>query len=234
MDAYRESCNPRKRTLRPISDEAAFLRQVKTNVNRPGIDPVFTDRSRRKLMTTERGPQRIPPYEIGDGQEESDVALTGISTMFGGYVPNIHKVMANSPAMIEAFEAMRRALQKTKISAPEREIISIEVSRRSQCDYCMTAHTHFARRMRVSDDDIAAAMAGHQIIDDPRLALVQSATQRLLDRRARLSDEELESFREQGLSDTELLEIVAVIGWYVMSTYTNNLAVTAIDDIFKG
>jgi alkylhydroperoxidase family enzyme len=63
---------------------------------------------------------------------------------------------------------------------------------------------------------------------------VQSATQRLLDRRARLSDEELESCREQGLSDTELLDIVAVIGWYVMSTYTNNLAVTAIDDFFKG
>ncbi len=183
-------------------------------------------------MTEERGPQRIPGYEIGGGSEDADQALDGISKMFGGYIPNIHKVMANSPAMIEAFEAMRRTLQKTTISAAEREIISIEVSRRSGCDYCTAAHTHFARRLRVADDDIAAAVDGRPMAE-PRLALVQRATQRLLDRRAKLSDEELATFRDAGLGDAELLEIIAVIGWYVISTYTNNLALTEIDDVFK-
>ncbi|NQU62291.1 MAG: hypothetical protein HQ512_14260, partial [Rhodospirillales bacterium] len=75
-------------------------------------------------MTEGRGPQRIAGYEIGGGSEDADKALEDISEMFGGYIPNIHKVMANSSAMIEAFEAMRRLLQKTKISAQEREIIS--------------------------------------------------------------------------------------------------------------
>ena len=116
-------------------------------------------------MTEKRGPQRIPPYEIGDGSKDADDALEGISKMFGGYVPNIHKVMANSPAMIEAFEAMRRLLQKTTISAGEREIISIEVSRRSDCDYCKTAHSHFARRLGISEDDIDAAIAGRPLAD---------------------------------------------------------------------
>lgn len=181
----------------------------------------------------ERGPQRIAGYEIGGGSEDADKALGDISKMFGGYIPNIHKVMANSSAMIEAFEAMRRLLQKTKISATEREIISIEVSRRSGCDYCMTAHTHFARRLSVSGDDIAAAIDGKPMGDDPRLALVQRATQKILDRRGKLSDEELKEFHDAGLGNAELLEIIAVIGWYVMSTYTNNLARTEIDGIFK-
>ena len=77
--------------------------------------------------------------------------------MFGGYVPNLHRVLARSPAVIEAFEAMRRLLQETKISALERELISIEVSRRSGCDYCMTAHTYFAGRMKLESDDIERA-----------------------------------------------------------------------------
>lgn len=183
-------------------------------------------------MKEERRRQRIPSYEIGGGSEAADRALAGISKMFGGYLPNIHKVMANSPAMIEAFEAMRRLLQKTKISAGEREIISIEVSRRSQCDYCKTAHSYFARRLGISEDDISAAIEGRPV-DDPRLALVQRATQRILDRHGRLSDKELEAFRAAGLGDAELLEIIAVIGWYVISTYTNNLAQTEIDDFFK-
>ena len=95
-------------------------------------------------MKTERGAQRIPGYEIGGGSERADKALEDISRMFGGHTPNIHKVMANSPAMVEAFESFRRLMQHSKLRHVEREIISIEVSRRAGCDYCMTAHTWFA------------------------------------------------------------------------------------------
>jgi len=180
-------------------------------------------------MAEARGRQRIAGYEIGGGLDRSDRALQDISKMFGGYVPNIHKVMANSPAMIEAFEAFRRLMQGSKLRHVEREVISVEVSRRSGCDYCMTAHTWFLRRFKVSEEDIDAARTG-QPMNDPRLALVQRAAQKLLDRRGKLKDEEIEDFVSAGLGADELLETVAVIGWYVISTYTNNLANTEIDD----
>lgn len=183
-------------------------------------------------MMEPRGPQRIAPYEVGGGSERADRALEGIARMFGGHIPNLHGVMANSPAMIEAFEAMRRLLQKTRVSAEEREIVAIEVARRNRCDYCMTAHRHLGGRLGVPPEDIDAATAGKPI-PNRRLALVQRAAQRLIDRRGRLSDEELAEFRHAGLSDAELIEIIAVIGWYVMSTFTNNLAQTEIDDLFK-
>ena len=63
----------------------------------------------------------------------------------------------------------------------------------------------------------------------PRHALIQRAAERLYDTKGRLSDEELAEFREAGLSDAELIEIIAVIGWYVLSTYVNNLAHTEVD-----
>lgn len=180
-------------------------------------------------MEHERGPQRIPGYEIGGGSDRADKALEDISRMFGGYTPNIHKVMANSPAMIEAFESFRRLMQHSKLRHVEREIISIEVSRRAGCDYCMTAHTWFARRYKVSEEDIVAAKTG-QPMSNPRFALVQRAAQTILDRRGRLTKEELSEFQAAGMGNDELLETIAVIGWYVISTYTNNLANTAIDD----
>ena len=183
-------------------------------------------------MMESRGPQRIPTYEIGDGSERADRALEGIGRMFGGYVPILHRVMANSPAAIEAFEAMRRLLQRTKLRAAEREIVAIEVARRNRCDYCMTAHRHLAGRLRVSVEDIDAAEAGTPMPNE-RLALVQRAAQQLIERRGRPSNKELEGFRKAGLSDAKLIEIIAVIGWYMMSTLTNNLAQTEIDDFFK-
>ena len=175
--------------------------------------------------------QRVAPYEPGSGLPRSDEALQGIGRMFGGYVPNLHRVLARSPASVEAFEAMRRLLQDTKISALERELVAIEVSRRSGCAYCMTAHTYFADRFKLSPEDVERARVG-EIVSDPRLGLVQRATHRLLDRKGRLSDEELAGFRGEGLGDDELIEIISIIGWYVTSTYTNNLAQTEIDAFF--
>lgn len=175
--------------------------------------------------------QRIKGYELGGGIPESDVALQGLSAMFGGNVPNFHRVMANSPATITAFEKMRTALQKTKLRAVEREIVALEVSRRSSCEYCIAAHTSFARKFKVGEGDIAALVVGTPM-GDPRLALVQRATQRLWDTRGRLSDAELAEFQQAGLTVPEILEIVAVIGWYVWATLTNNLAGTQIDSFW--
>ena len=175
--------------------------------------------------------QIIPGYEPGGGDPEKDQALKDISKMFGGLIPNFHKVLANSRAVVLAFEAMRRNLQKTKLRAIEREIVSVEVSRRTKCHYCMSAHSTFARQMKMSHEDILAMRDGRPI-SDPRHALVQRAAKRLWDTQGRLSEVEIQEFNDEGLSVPELFEVIAVIGWYVTSTLSNNLARTEIDPEF--
>lgn len=174
------------------------------------------------------GPQRIPGYEIGGGSEVADAALQDMSKMFNGRVPNFHRVLAQSAPVVTAFEAMRRTLQRTKLRAAEREIISLEVSRRNDCEYCLAAHTKFLRMMKTSPEDIQAAVSGTPM-SDPRHALIQRAAQRLIETQGRISDEELAEFNEQGLSNSELIEVVAIIGWYTQATITNNLARTEVD-----
>ncbi|MEO5766249.1 MAG: carboxymuconolactone decarboxylase family protein [Casimicrobiaceae bacterium] len=176
--------------------------------------------------------QIVAGYEPGSGDPEKDQALHDISMMFGGRIPNFHKVLANSQAVVAAFEAMRRNMQKTKLRPLEREIVSVEVSRRTNCHYCLAAHSNFAKQMKMSRADIQAMRTG-QPLSDPRHALVQRAAQRLWDTQGRLTSEEIRSFGDQGLSATELIEIIAVIGWYVISTLTNNLARTRIDPEFQ-
>lgn len=172
--------------------------------------------------------QRIPGYEPGSGSPVADQALADISKMFDGRIPNFHKVLAISAPVITAFEAMRRTLQKTTLSHAEREIISLEVSRRSDCEYCLAAHTKFLRMMRTDEAEIAAAVSGTPM-SNPRHALIQRAAQRLYDTMGRLSDEELAQFHADGLTNAELMEIIAIIGWYVQATFSNNLARTEVD-----
>jgi alkylhydroperoxidase family enzyme len=73
---------------------------------------------------------------------------------------------------------------------------------------------------------------GHHL-SDPRQALMQRAAQRLWDTQGRLPEDEMKAFNDQGLSNAELIEVIAVIGWYVTSTLTNNLARTAVDEAFQ-
>lgn len=84
------------------------------------------------------------------------------------------------------------------------------------------------RMYKVDEKDIKAVKAGMPM-SDPRHALVQDATSKIYDSIGHLSDAQLADYRERGLSDTELVEIIAVIGWYVLSTFTNNLANTEVD-----
>ncbi len=176
--------------------------------------------------------QLIPGYEPGGGDPAKDEALKAISRMFGGMVPNFHKVLANSTAVVSAFESMRRILQDTELRPVEREIVAVEVSRRTRCHYCLAAHSTFAARMKMDTDDIDALRNGRPL-SDPRQALVQRATMKLWETQGRLSEDAIAEFNESGLSTPELLEIIAVIGWYVLSTLTNNLARTEIDESFR-
>ncbi len=125
--------------------------------------------------------QRIPGYEPGGGNSVADEALADISKMFGGYTPNFHKVLANSPATIKGFEALRRHLQGSKLKAAEREIIALEVSRRSNCEYCTAAHSKLLGMHNVDEDQVAAAVSGEPM-SNPRYALVQHATKLLYDK----------------------------------------------------
>ncbi len=186
------------------------------------------------MNTDSKAPEKqiIPGYEPGGGDADKDAALAGISKMFGGLVPNYHKVLANSTAVVKAFEDFRRRMQETKLAAIEREIVSVEVSRRTNCHYCLSAHSTFAQRMRMSASDITAMREGRPL-SDARQALVQRATKRLWDSQGRLAEDEIKEFNEAGLSNPELIEIIAVIGWYVISTLTNNLARTEIDEDFR-
>lgn len=184
------------------------------------------------LRQEHKDEQIIPGYQPGSGDADKDEALIGISKMFGGLIPNYHKVLANSAAVINAFEKFRHSMQKTKLRAIEREIVSVEVSRRTKCHYCLSAHSTFARQMRMSPTDIRAMREGHPL-SDPRQALVQHATKRLWETQGRLSVEEIADFNAKGLSNQELIEIIAVIGWFVISTLTNNLSRTEVDEAFR-
>ena len=57
-----------------------------------------------------------------------------------GTVPNLFRLVANSPAALEGYLAMSGALAKGSLPAPTRERIALAVAEINGCAYCIDMH----------------------------------------------------------------------------------------------
>ena len=71
--------------------------------------------------------------------------------------PNMTKVMANSPAVLEAYLSFSGALANGALDAKLREEIALEVSEQNSCQYCVSAHTAIGKLTGLTDSEIDQA-----------------------------------------------------------------------------
>jgi AhpD family alkylhydroperoxidase len=133
-----------------------------------------------------------------------------------GFIPNLAGTIAGSPVALQGFVALQTALRGTRLSALEREVVGITVSRSNDSPYSLAAHSVFAAKAGGSPELIAALRAGEPL-DDERLESIRRFT--------------LEGVAD-GLDSEETLEVVAQIAYTTLANLAANAAETPIDDAF--
>jgi alkylhydroperoxidase family enzyme len=68
---------------------------------------------------------------------------------------------------------------------------------------------------------------------DPKLEVLRETTLAMTRERGLISDEQIEKFFAAGYGKQQLLEIIVGLSQKVMSNYTNHLADTPVDEVFK-
>jgi uncharacterized peroxidase-related enzyme len=169
---------------------------------------------------------RIPPLDpkstLGPAREIFDKLQAKV-----GAVPNLYRVLGQSPAALGAYVALNEALARAKLEPALREKIALAVAQRNGCGYCVSAHSFLAKRGGIDPGGITEARAGRSA--DPHEAAVLVLALRLVENHGRLSDAELAEARAAGLTDGELVEIVALVAANTFSNYLNLVAGTPID-----
>src|ERR1700744_4802453 len=85
-----------------------------------------------------------------------------------GFIPNLHRILASSPAVLAGFVQLQTALSKT-LDAKTRHAISLAVSQVNSCEYCLTAHTYAATQLgKMEPHDVALCREGDST--DPKRA----------------------------------------------------------------
>ena len=145
-----------------------------------------------------------------------------------GVVPNLMKLVGNSPAALEGYLSLSGALAKGSLSGPLREAIALTVAEYNGCEYCLAAHAYLGKNLaKLSDADIDAARDAHAS-DTKTQAALQFARQ-VAAQRGRVSDAELASLRAAGFNDAAVIEIVLNVALNVLTNYVNNVAHTDVD-----
>src|SRR5579872_619189 len=144
-----------------------------------------------------------------------------------GFLPNIFKLMAHAPNVLEGYLAFSGALGKGHLSPADREQIALTVAGYDHCQYCASAHTLMAKGAGVSADEARNNLSGNA--DNARLDAMLKFCLQILKNKGNVSDEDMQSLREFGLGDGEIVEIVAVVCANIFTNYFNHVAETDLD-----
>jgi uncharacterized peroxidase-related enzyme len=145
-----------------------------------------------------------------------------------GVVPNLMKLVGNSPAALEGYLSLNGALAKGVLGVGLRERIALAIAEFNACEYCVAAHTYLSTHVaRIDAAEIDAARDAHSR-DSKTDAALQFA-RRVAAERGRVSDADLASLRGAGFDDAAVVEIVLNVALNVLTNYINNVARTDVD-----
>jgi len=167
------------------------------------------------------------PATIEAAPTASQPLLQAVKRQLGS-VPNLFRLVANSPAALEGYLGLFGALGKGALPAATGERIALAVAEINGCGYCLSAHTYLGKHVAKLDDaEMAANRSGgsHDAKADAAVRFAVSVTQQ----RGHVSEAELQAVRSAGYSDAQVIEIVLHVALNTWTNYVNEVAKTDID-----
>jgi uncharacterized peroxidase-related enzyme len=167
------------------------------------------------------------PATVTDAPAASQGLLNAVNQQLG-VVPNMFRMVGNSPAALEGYLGMMGALAKGHLSAQTRERIALAVAEVNGCDYCLSAHAYLAKNLAKLDEaEIAANRQGHS--SDAKAAAAVQFAKKVAEAHGRVSDADLGAVKAAGYSEADVIEIVQNVALNVWTNYVNIVADTEID-----
>lgn len=171
---------------------------------------------------------RIPtPASIEAAPSASQPLLQAVKKQLG-IVPNLFRLVANSPAALEGYLGLSGALGKGDLPAATRERIALAVAEINGCSYCLSAHTYLGKNVAKLDDaEIAANRQGGS--NDRKADAAVRFAANVARERGHVSEEDVKTVKSAGYSDAQVIEIVQHVALNTWTNYINEVAKTDID-----
>jgi uncharacterized peroxidase-related enzyme len=138
-----------------------------------------------------------------------------------GFTRNMMATFAASPIAFNAWATLFGSLSKA-LDVKTRDSIGLAVSEVNGCNYCLTVRSFTAERMaKLPADEIILARKGHA--SDPKRAAAIQFAGKIMETRGKVSDADMKAVRDAGYRDANVMEIVALVAMYSLTSFFNNV-----------
>ncbi len=161
---------------------------------------------------------RLPIVNPSSSTGKAHDLLAGVEKKLG-LVPNMTRVMVNSPAVLEAYIGFSGALDGASLDAKARERLALSTAEANQCEYCLSAHTTIGKLVGLNESEILDSRRGRA--KGSKAAAALQFSRQLIEKHGAVTEAEVDSARNGGLSDGEVAEVVALTALNIFTNYFN-------------
>lgn len=169
---------------------------------------------------------RIQPVSKDQAPDASKPMIEGVQKKLGK-VPNLLGTLAVSPAGLATYLKLGEALSQASLNDKVREQIAVAIAKESGCAYCASAHTAIGKMVGVPADELAKNLEGRA--SDPKVQGAIDFALAIVEARGWVSDEQFKAAQDAGLSDAELIEVLAITVTNLFTNYANHIFQTVND-----
>ena len=142
-----------------------------------------------------------------------------------GQLGEIFKLIAMDEKIYNATDMMvqKYLLDETTLSYDMKEAIALLISKENGCKMCVDVHKGIAKMLGLSEERIEEILQGVDAIstDAKEKALLNFAIKASKKDNYKILKEEIDALKEMGWSDVQILEAVAITGYF---NYINTLS----------
>jgi AhpD family alkylhydroperoxidase len=139
-----------------------------------------------------------------------------------GSVGEMVATMAHSPALLQGYLDLSRAMKRAKLPRRVSEQLSLAVQSWIGCRTCLAAHTEAGRAAGLSETDIA--LAREATATDPRVAALIGFAVRVLAEPASITAEDIAELRGHGWGDRAIADVVGLVSLNLLTGAFNLVA----------
>ncbi|HEX7048146.1 MAG TPA: carboxymuconolactone decarboxylase family protein [Gammaproteobacteria bacterium] len=170
-----------------------------------------------------------------DQETAPDASCDVMNSLAGemGFLPNLYRVLAHSPSALRAYAALNKLVHDTGLSRAEQQVVLLAASREHRSDYSIAMHSSNARAAGIDEEELDALRESYPIPNDERHEALRRFTQRVIIRRGRLEEDDIDMFLAAGFEERHVLDVILAVSMKTLSDYTDHVADVSIDEKYE-
>ncbi len=171
------------------------------------------------------------PLQLHDMETAPDSSRAIMAEVLGhrGELPNLLRILAESPAAIDAYRHLATLLSTSSLTPIEQQIVYVAAAHANQCHYCAAPNPILGDDPQAGE--MASAIRRGERLDDPRLQALRRFVAAMTEQRGWVPEGQVESFLRAGFTRENLLEVITGIALVTLSSYANHIFATPVDHL---